>query len=165
MLPRTLRLFLDGRFAESGIDRPLMYPGDRVLTAERALANTGIEFGDDPRTLAARLGIAVVPGVARDCGGEFIQGDAVLVRWMPDRRDRGLRIFHALAHALLLRGGWEHSHGDVWMLTGDLAVPRRAGRLYDVGELVRCAHAPEAFVIAWLRVAERFGRRAEEWAA
>jgi hypothetical protein len=45
------------------------------------------------------------------------------------------------------------------MLTGDLAIPSTR-RLFDVDEVVRRAHVPEAFALRWITLAARFGRAA-----
>lgn len=159
MLSRKLALILAGQFEQAGVERPQLYVGDRVTIARRALANACFEFGDDPRVLAVRLGMTVAPGRPRGCGRESV-GDGVLqYRADLDRRERGLVIGHGIAHELLARDRWNHSHGDVWMLTGDLLVPLPAARLYDASEIVRCAHAPEDFTRRWLALAARFGRR------
>jgi hypothetical protein len=163
MLSRRLHLMLEGQFEQAGLERPRMYPWDRVHIARRALANANVEFGDDPRLLAARLGIPTCVGDARGCGGEMAAPTGVVVGSRLGRRWRGLLTWHGLAHVLL--EGWDHSHADVWLLTGDLALPLRDCRLVEVDELVRRAHAPREFVERWLRVTSRLGQRGEEEAA
>jgi hypothetical protein len=159
MLSRALQLILDGQFEQAGLERPRMYPGDRILVARRAYDATGFELGEDPRDLAEQLGLRIAPGHGRSCAGETAGDGTVRYVWSPDRRGRGLSVFHGLAHELLRIEGWEHTHADVWMLTGDLAIPSNR-RLFDVDEVVRRAHVPEAFALRWITLAARFGRAA-----
>lgn len=157
-LKRSLELLLDGRADQAGLEAPRMYPYDRVHLARRALDATGFELGEDPRLLAVRLGIRTAGVAPRGCGAESSTSDTVAYVWSPDRRERGLRIFHGLAHALLLRERWEHSHADAWLVTCELVAPAaELGR--DDDELVRLAHAPEWLVERWATVGRRLGRR------
>lgn len=48
----------------------------------------------------------------------------VIVRPSRDPGVLKLRVLHEVAHILLTRLGWSHSHGDVWALTLALAAPR-----------------------------------------
>jgi hypothetical protein len=165
MLTGKLRLVLEGQFDQAGIERPRMYVGDRVMVARRALANTGFDLGQDPRLLAERLHIVATIGSARDCGGELVTGGRLLVTGRGTRRERGLLMFHAIAHALLDIERWEHSHGDAWMLTGDLALPSRDCRLFDATDVIRRAHVPAEFSGRWIALSARMGRRSVEDAA
>lgn len=132
-----------------------MYPGDRAVVAERALARTGFAFGDDPRRLVLDLGLMVLPGSTAGCGGEATDGVRIAVRWSPDRRVRGLRVFHGIAHALLVRERWEHSHADAWLVTMDLAVPRAVARSRSAEDIVAQAHVPEALARGWAAAAAK----------
>lgn len=55
--------------------------------------------------------------------GSLLRARVIVVR-AQRRRRMTIAILHELAHALLLRAGIAHSHGDVWCLTLALAAPR-----------------------------------------
>ncbi len=136
-----------------------MHPGDRVLVASRAADRAGFTLGDDPRSLAAALNLRVVTMRAGPCGGEVTDGRSIGLSWNPDRRARGLLLFHGIAHALLLREGWhDHTHGDVWLLTLELAVPKADCDSRDPDEISRLAHAPEHLVREWVALSARLWR-------
>lgn len=48
----------------------------------------------------------------------------VIVRPSRDGATEALRILHELAHLMLQRLGWRHSHADVWILALAMAAPR-----------------------------------------
>ena len=48
----------------------------------------------------------------------------VIVRPSRDGATLALRILHELAHLILQRLGWRHSHADVWILALAMAAPR-----------------------------------------
>lgn len=83
--------------------------------------------GDGPEGLARGQGV----DVERDAGfpdgqdGIALYEDRLLiVRPSKDRATEWLRILHELAHWMLMREGWSHSHGDVWLLTLALGAPK-----------------------------------------
>lgn len=151
MRRRGIERLFTGRWADSGFGAPLMYPGDRIQVARRALEAAELWPCADPRHLAVESGFKVCACRVRDCGGETTDGETIFYRWHPDRRVRGLLLAHGLAHALLIREGWEHSEADAWWLTADLVM---AGALavMDLEQVVREAHAPEWFVRAFAAV-------------
>lgn len=155
---RSVVRAIAGEWDRAGCDPPMMYPYDRVLVARRAVDRVGFDFGEDPRLLAALLGIRIVPARANFCGGELAGRDAIFLSYSSDRHLRGLRIFHGVAHALLLREGWEHSHADVWLLTGELVACAHVCTALELEELRRRAHAPAWFVEAWVPMARQLGR-------
>ena len=158
MTPRKLHHLIAGRWERAGVDPPIMYPYDRVHTARRAMERAGHTFWDDPRDLAIGLGMKVAPFNTRGCGVEIATRDTVLYRWSPDRRERGIRILHGTAHALLLREDWEHTEADAWLLTLELAAPAHECRALGPEEVAREAHAPSDIVFAWHPVAASLGR-------
>lgn len=147
---RVERLFA-GRWAETGCGAPMLWPGDRVLVARRALDEADLWPCPDPRHIAAELGFLVCACRVYDCGGETTDGRTIFYRWHPDRRERGLLLAHGLAHAILMREGWAHSETDAWWVTADLVT---AGGLstMPLEQVVREAHAPEWFVRAFAAV-------------
>lgn len=83
---------------------------------------------DDTATgMAAGQGVEVVvePGLPPGVDGLALKTLALLiVRPALDRALLALRILHELAHLILDRLGWAHTHGDVWFLALAIAVPR-----------------------------------------
>lgn len=157
MPSRLLPLLLAGQCAQAGLDPPRCYPWDRVRVAERAYAAAGATWGASPRTVATGLGIALVAAPVRGCGGEVASGGVVLVADHRDPRERVLRQWHGLAHALLTREDWRHSEADVWLVTLELACPRAVlGRPDD--ELLAGSHAPAWALRRWLPLARTLGR-------
>lgn len=159
---RHLELGLDGRWEQAGLEPPRLYPYDRVHLARRARDRAGVGWDADPRALAAALGLRVTPGRPRGCGGEATDGTGAAYVWCADRQERGLRVLHGLAHALLVRDRWDHSHADAWLLTCELAVPHDVCRVLIDDEIVRLAHVPEWFARRWSTVSRRLGARARE---
>jgi hypothetical protein len=113
----------------------------RALVDERRCAPEGLEgvaqavvdvagLGDfpEPELLAAALGYEVARHHFASCGQGTLLGRALVVRPSACVRTFGLRVLHELAHALLLGSGDAHGHGDVWLLTLMLLVPRRVLR-------------------------------------
>lgn len=145
---RAIERLFEGRWADSGFGELLMWPGDRVLVARRALAVADLWPCPDPRHLAAELGFRVCACNPRGCGGETTDGCTIFYRWCPDRRERGLLLAHGLSHAVLMREGWRHSEADAWWLTGDLVLAG-ALRSLSVDDAARQAHAPDWFVRAF----------------
>lgn len=77
--------------------------------------------------------------------------DMVIVRPSHDPALLALRILHELAHLLLDRTRWAHSHGDVWVLTLALAAPGsvlRGARPTTALDLAALARVP-----AWVAAA------------
>jgi len=99
-------------------------------------------------------GIAAGQGVEVDIDHGFppgYDGIAVLdlllliVRPSRDGATLALRILHELAHVILQRLGWRHSHGDVWLLALAMAAPSsmiRAHRPHDALALAGLARLP-----------------------
>jgi hypothetical protein len=77
--------------------------------------------------LAHGAGFAVVLREDWPTDGALLRGTVIVVR-RQRRRRMAVAVLHELAHALLLRAGIAHSHGDVWCLTLALAAPRGATR-------------------------------------
>lgn len=78
-------------------------------------------------------GVALGQGVEVETSGRLPDGvdglailawAVVIVRYSRDNATLALRILHELAHLVLERFGWRHSHADVWYLTLALAAPR-----------------------------------------
>ena len=70
---------------------------------------------------------------------------ALIVRPSRDGATLALRILHELAHLVLQRLGWRHSHGDVWLLALAMAAPPsmlRAHRPHDALALAGIARLP-----------------------
>ena len=153
---RVLPLLLAGQAARAGLPPPRMYPWDRVRLAERAYS--GEPWGTSPRTIAALNGIRLAAAPLHGCGGEIAAGGLVLVSAHRDPRELALRQWHGLAHVLLAREAWAHSESDVWLLTLELAVPRRVADRPDE-ELLGGAHAPAWAIRRWLPVARSLGRQ------
>lgn len=133
-----------------------LHPWDRVLIARRAL--DGHPHGTTPRTVSTGLGVRLLVGRPRGCGGECVSGDSVVVRHHHDPRERALLAWHGLAHVLLTREGWDHDEGDAWLVTLELAVPQSVLGLPDE-TLVERSWCPERVVRAWLPLARRLGLR------
>ena len=96
---------------------------DHVLQlAEGIRAETGASYQGDPRGLAYRLGIDVVPGFP-DAGETSTATEAVFL-WHHDRRERGIRIYCALVRSFFLARHIAHGPGDVWALAIELVLPR-----------------------------------------
>lgn len=113
----------------------------RALVDERKCTPDGLEgvaqavidvagLGDfpEPELLAAALGYEVARHHFAACGQGTLLGKALVVRPSTCERTFGLRVLHELAHALLAGSGDGHGHGDVWLLTLMLLVPRRVLR-------------------------------------
>lgn len=131
-----------------------IYPWDRVRVAARALE--GHPHGTTPRTVASALGIRLLVGRTRGCGGETVSGDDVVIGHHTDPRVRALLAWHGIAHVLLARERWEHDEGDVWILTCELACPKAVVD-QDLDELVAVTWLPEEVVRAWVPHARRLG--------
>lgn len=72
----------------------------------------------------------------------------ILVRPSRDGATVSIRILHELAHLILQRLGWRHSHGDVWYLALAMAAPSAMLRdPYTCGSALRLAAL--AGVPAW----------------
>ena len=83
-------------------EAPRLYAYDRAEVARRAYDQAALEHGTDPRDVAAALGVRVSFG--RGSGPELAHDlGLVIASWNPDRRERGLRLWHGLAHVLLAR--------------------------------------------------------------
>ena len=117
--------------SEDKVTAPGLSPGeplrrlhdDQVLQiAEGIRAETGASYQADPRGLAYRLGIDVVPGF-RDAGERSTATEAVF-EWHHDRRERGIRIYCALVRSFFLARRIAHGPGDVWALAIELVLPR-----------------------------------------
>jgi hypothetical protein len=92
----------------------------------------------------------MVRAISRDTDGTFPAGCdglavlellLVIVRPSRDGATEALRILHELAHLMLQRLGWRHSHADVWILALALAAPR---------SMMRDHHPTSALVLAGL---------------
>lgn len=120
----------------------------------------GLAHGAPPSQVAGAIGVRLLLGAARGCGGEVASGDVVIVGHHHDPRVRALLAWHGIAHVLLARERWDHDEGDVWVLTCELACPRTvvAG---DLDELVAVTWAPERVVREWVPLARRLGAGAE----
>jgi hypothetical protein len=79
-----------------------------------------------PPLLVRSCGYEILHHPLATCGQERVFRGVVLVRPSQDARREGLAALHGLAHAEVLSLGLVASHGDVWLLTLMLAVPRRA---------------------------------------
>jgi hypothetical protein len=69
----------------------------------------------------------------------------VIVRPSTDSATEALRILHELAHLILQRLGWRHSHADVWILALAMGAPRsmlRAQRQIDGVGLAALSRLP-----------------------
>lgn len=146
------------RRALRGVLPTRLYPWDRVRIAARAL--DGHAHGTSPRTVAAHLGIRLLVGPTRGCGGECVSGDDVVVGHHSDPRARALLQWHGIAHVLLRREAWDHDEGDAWLLTFELACPRAVVD-GDLDELVAVTWLPEDVVRAWVPIARTLGRARE----
>jgi hypothetical protein len=158
MTPRKLQHLIAGRWERAGVDPPVMYPYDRVHLVCRAMDRAGHTFWDDPRDLAAGLNLKTAPFRAKGCGVELAGEGVVAFQWCADRRERGLRILHGIAHAELLREKWEHTEADVWLVTLEFAAPMHECRDLDTEEVAREAHAPADLVRLWHPVARTLGQ-------
>jgi hypothetical protein len=124
---------------------------DQVLQiAEGIRAETGASYQGDPRGLAYRLGIDVVPGFPE--AGEKSTATEAVFSWHRDRRERGIRIYCALVRSFFLARRIAYGPGDVWALTIELVLPtheRWIGRLTLIftqrfcPESVICAYVPD----------------------
>jgi hypothetical protein len=97
--------------------------GQVLQIAEGIRAETGALPQGDPRVLAFRLGIDVVPGFP-DAGETPTATEAVFA-WHPDPRERGMRVYCALAHSFFLARRIAYGPGDAWALAVELALPAK----------------------------------------
>ena len=87
----------------------------------------------------------------------------VIVRPSRDGATLALRILHELAHVILQRLGWRHSHGDVWLLALAMAAPSSMIRAHRP---MTPWHSPGSLAPAWAAwqrgwsCADRLRRRA-----
>jgi hypothetical protein len=144
--------------ALAGLPAPAMQPWDRVELVRRTYANACAEFGDSPRTIAARLGIRMGAVARLPVTCEVQVDDTVLVEADLDKAEAALMAWHGIAHVLTKREGWEHTHADVWLLSLELAAPLRAIREHGADPVLRYAHAPAWALRPWLDVAQRLER-------
>lgn len=126
--PRAPRSFAEARALDELRAARAMDLHDLQELADRAHArgDHGLLFPHAER-LALALGFVVTrdgAGAAGQCGIEGLSPIELFVRACREVTF-SLRVFHELAHALL-RGRGQHTHGDVWVLTILLAVPRRS---------------------------------------
>lgn len=118
----------------------------------------------DPRLLARANGFALIPATSLDqCGGPN-RAQVLVYSCRPDRREQGHGVCHALAHGLLVRGEFEHSHSDVYALTLALMAPKtlvvrmfqRRTPAETFRLLCRCnLHAPIALLrarVQWVQI-------------
>lgn len=101
-------------------DYPLAdaYVLESIASALHAKVPTGV-----PERLVAAAGCELVVRPDLPVEGVLFRERIIVVRARRDRRLVVLAMLHELAHALLLRAGIGHSHGDVWCLTLALAYP------------------------------------------
>jgi hypothetical protein len=135
-----------GTMADGG---PIMWPGDRQQAARRARNASEWTFEHDPRWFAYSLGLRVGKSAHVPCGGEVTGFGVVVYQDTSDRQDRGLRVYHGIAHALLEREDWTHTEADAWLLTLELAIPPSALREHGIEHVRRVAHAPAWAVDLW----------------
>jgi hypothetical protein len=152
-LRRYLSRLLAADWIGANVGAPLMYATDRQEVARRArLEASGYDWDCDPRCLAQDLGFRVACSRLDHCGGEIAGHGMIVYSPHPDRKERGLRVFHGVAHGLLDRDGWRYTEADAWMLTFDLAVNQRAIREHGLDEVATATHAPEWVVRRWAAI-------------
>lgn len=155
MTPRQWKALIAGQWAEAGEGEPRVSHDDRVQIARRWISRACYSFGSDPRAFALALGLHLLPTDDRECGGDEGYGDTIEYAWHRERRIRGLRILHAIAHHLLQRENWRHTHADAFLLTLELALPQVYVRALPVAEAVRDAVVPGELVAAWWELSRR----------
>ncbi len=118
--------------SDKGVNLPEVPPAvrlrrlhdDQVLQiADGIRAETGTSYQGDPRVLAYRLGIDVVPGFPE--AGEIPTATEAVFWWHHDPRERGIRIYCALARSFFLARSIAHEPDDVWALAIELVLPTR----------------------------------------
>lgn len=118
---------------------------DEILATEVSLHHALLNF-PDPRQLVYACGFRTCP--ARELTACQSTDRTVNYSWAEDERERGLRIFHGLAHAMLLRARMPVTERHAWSLTKELVVPRawiRAGSSAEDLSMVQ-RHAPPWFL-------------------
>mgnify|MGYP000894122061 CR=1 FL=1 len=133
-------MILSGQYDRAGLEPPRYHRGDIVEVARWVRDRAGRpRLCPDPVHYAARLGISVVDRVPMHHPDECCDGAEIRFRWSPQRRTRGGRVLHGLAHcALILAGCADHREADAWFMTAELAYPT---------ELVPRATSPEAAAV------------------
>ncbi len=146
---------LAGRFDRAGVPPATIELSDLEWLARQAHGYA--ELGDpvpDPRHLAVALGLQLLPRAPRGLCGEGVANGVIAYRPDPDPGVQGLRVFHGLAHSILLEERNTTGDGDAWALTALLIVPPR------FAEMVRrnpaaVVHAPQWMVDAALSLGEQ----------
>ena len=103
----------------AGVEPPRLWPDERRTIARVTRNRAPLPVVTGPKQLARALGIAVHCLPVRGCGGELTDGVRLVYRWHPDPAERRARVAHGLAHAVLVREGWDHSETDALLLTLD----------------------------------------------
>jgi len=119
-----LRMIFLGRWFDAGVEPPNTSPADRRGMArwmrEKCARPT---LFPDPLHFVVKLGLRPVERRITGFGCECTDGHTIVYPPFDDARERGVRLYHGLAHCILLRHGWIHSEADAWLLTGELALP------------------------------------------
>jgi hypothetical protein len=122
---------------------------DQVLQIAAAIrAETGTSHLGDPRVLAYRLGILVVPGFPER--GELPTATEAVYAMHHDRRERGIRVYCAVVRSFFLARCIAHGHGDVWALAIELVLPtneRWVGRMILILTLLFCPESVICFYV------------------
>jgi hypothetical protein len=135
-LQSKVAAILGGRYDVAEVSPPCLDVGDYAQIAQSVRDRAGRpDEWCDPRGFALALGYRVKPSPLCDCSGEATDGRVLLYRYSHDRRVRGTRIWHGIAHGELLRWG-EHTEADAWLLTAELVVPARLAALWTPAALV-----------------------------
>jgi hypothetical protein len=101
----------------------------------------------DPQHLCYRDGIRILPRWGPACGPEVNDPDVVRWQWTNDAAENGLRVFHKLAHALLIRADLAHTEADAWLLTGELTATPELLTMLSLQDVVqRMVFAPAWFL-------------------
>jgi hypothetical protein len=142
---------LAGRYDRAGVPRPQLELADLEWLARQAHGYAGLPtIFPDPRHIAVAIGLRLLPRAPRGVCGEGVANGVIAFRPDPDGGTQGLRVFHGLAHAILLEERQVTGDGDAWALTALLIVPPRSAEHVRANMDAACAHAPRWMVEAAL---------------
>lgn len=119
MLAGKLDRLVSKGWLAGGFDAPRMWPRERRLIAQTTRNGLALRPDAGPKEIARALGIKIYCLPLRGCGGELTTKDHIFYAWHRDPVERRRRIAHGLAHAILLRGGYDHTETDALLLTLD----------------------------------------------